>query len=126
MATILLAEDNEVVGELIRERLEMNGFSVLAAANGLEALELARQQAPDLILLDMSMPLMDGWATAQALEEHPATRDIPVIAVTAHALPGDREKALQAGCDAYVSKPVDFNELLRKIKRLLEEAGNQP
>lgn len=119
MTTILLAEDNEVVREMLGERLKLHGFNVVTVGNGLEALEFVRQQFPDLIMLDMSMPVMDGWRTARALEEDPLTRHIPVIAVTAHALIGDRQKAIQAGCDVYVTKPVDFPNLLRKIEGLL-------
>ncbi|HNT24953.1 MAG TPA: response regulator [Anaerolineales bacterium] len=119
MTTILLAEDNEVVREMLGERLKLHGFNVITVGNGLEALEFVRQQFPDLIMLDMSMPVMDGWRTARALEEDPLTRNIPVIAVTAHALIGDRQKAIQAGCDVYVTKPVDFPNLLRKIEELL-------
>jgi len=119
VTTILLAEDNEVVREMLGERLKLHGFNVITVGNGLEALEFVRQQFPDLIMLDMSMPVMDGWRTARALEEDPLTRNIPVIAVTAHALIGDRQKAIQAGCDVYVTKPVDFPNLLRKIEELL-------
>ncbi len=120
VATILLAEDNELVSEMTSERLKMHGFNVVAVGNGLEVLAYVRQQFPDLILLDMSMPVLDGWRTAQKLKDDPATRKIPIIAVTAHALIGDRQKALQSGCDVYVTKPVNFPDLLAKINGLLE------
>ncbi len=119
MAKILLIEDNETNRDMLSRRLTRRGFEVVIALDGLEGLRLARLESPDLILMDMSLPVLDGWATTRQLKASPETCLIPVIALTAHAMSGDREKALQAGCDEYETKPVDLSRLLVKIDALL-------
>jgi CheY-like chemotaxis protein len=124
MPSILLVEDNEINRDMLTRRLERKGYTIATAGDGREGLEKARAAPPDLILLDMSLPLLDGWGVARELRADPATRRIPIVALTAHAMAGDREKALQAGCDDYDVKPVDLPRLLGKIERLL--AGGKP
>jgi len=119
MATILLVEDNEMNRDMLSRRLERRGFEVLTAEDGAVGVASATSSQPDLILLDMSLPVMDGWTAARALKDEPATANIPIIALTAHAMAGDREKALQAGCDEYDTKPVDFKRLMSIIERFL-------
>jgi CheY-like chemotaxis protein len=118
---ILLAEDNELTREMLRRWLERRGYEVCPASDGGQALSIAREDPPALVLMDMGMPGMDGWETARRFKEDPELRDIPIIALTAYAMEGDREKALAAGCDEYQSKPFDFAELLNKIRVLLHE-----
>ena len=121
MPKILLVEDNEMNRDMLVRRLERRGFEVSSAADGQEALTLARTQLPDLILLDMSLPEIDGWEVARRLKRDTRTQDIPVIALTAHAMNGDREAALDAGCEDYDTKPVDMNRLLGKMTSLFEK-----
>ena len=121
MAKILLVEDNEMNRDMLSRRLERRGYEVALAVDGNEGLEKARSEQPHLILMDMSLPGLDGWEATRQLKEDGATSGIPVIALTAHAMAGDREKALAAGCDDYDTKPVDFKRLLGKIQALLEE-----
>lgn len=121
MSRILLVEDNEMNRDMLSRRLMKKGFEVVIAVNGQEGLDMASSQNPDLILLDMSLPVMDGWTAAGHLKSNAATKDIPVIALTAHAMEEDRDKALNAGCDDYDTKPVDFKRLLGKIN---ERLGN--
>jgi two-component system, cell cycle response regulator DivK len=116
---LLLVEDNEEGREGLSRHLRRRGFEVLLAADGLQALEAARSAGPDLILMDMSLPILDGWEATRQLKADGATRGIPVIALTAHAMAGDREKALEAGCDDYETKPVELPRLLAKIDALL-------
>lgn len=123
MATILLVEDNEMNRDMLSRRLIKKGFSVNTAEDGQEGLDSARKQRPDLILLDMSLPVKDGWTTAAELKADPLTRDIPVIALTAHAMDGDRQRAMSAGCDDYDTKPVDLKRLLLKIDARLAQGG---
>lgn len=123
MATILLVEDNEMNRDMLSRRLIKKGFSVNTAEDGQEGLDSARKQRPDLILLDMSLPVKDGWTTATELKADPLTRDIPVIALTAHAMDGDRQRAMSAGCDDYDTKPVDLKRLLLKIDARLTQGG---
>jgi two-component system, cell cycle response regulator DivK len=123
MAKILLVEDNETNRDMLSRRLIRRGFEVVIALDGLEGLRLAHQESPDLILMDMSLPVLDGWETTRQLKANPETCLIPVIALTAHAMAGDREKALKAGCDDYETKPVDLSRLLIKIDLLL---NNRP
>lgn len=120
MPRILLIEDNDTNQDLISRYLELFDYESLVAANGLEGLETARREAAnlDVILMDMDLPVMDGWEVARRLKADEATRALPVIALTAHAMKGDREKALAAGCDEYCTKPIDFNELFDKIQSL--------
>jgi two-component system, cell cycle response regulator DivK len=116
--TILVVEDNEVNRELIVRRLARLGFQLRVAADGEEALRSVLELPPGLILMDLSLPLVDGWEATRRLKADPRFRDIPVIAVTAHAMSGDRERALEAGCDEYATKPVEFVALVEKIRRL--------
>jgi CheY-like chemotaxis protein len=119
MPRLLLVEDNEESRDGLSRHLQRKGFEVLTAADGRQGLEAARAGAPDLVLMDMSLPVLDGWEATRQLKADPATRHIPVIALTAHAMAGDREKALAAGCDEYDTKPVEFARLLGKIRGLL-------
>jgi two-component system, cell cycle response regulator DivK len=116
---ILLVEDNELNRDMLSRRLARKGFEPLTAVNGEEGVALAKSAQPDLILMDMSLPVLDGWSATRELKAAPETRHIPVIALTAHAMEGDRERALQAGCDDYDTKPVEFSGLLSKIESLL-------
>ncbi len=120
---ILLVEDNEMNRDMLSRRLLRKGFEVVIAVDGREGVDMASSESPDLILLDMSLPVMDGWEAAGYLKTNPATRAIPVLALTAHAMDGDREKALAAGCDDYDTKPVNFARLLEKISALADCAG---
>jgi two-component system, cell cycle response regulator DivK len=119
--TILLVEDNEMNLDMLSRRLKRRGYALLVAMDGAKGVALAREHTPDLVLMDMSLPVMDGWEATRNIKADPETRSIPVIALTAHAIAGDREKALAAGCDEYESKPVKFPELLAKIKHFLGE-----
>jgi CheY-like chemotaxis protein len=116
MTKILLVEDNEMNRDMLSRRLMKKGFEVTIAVDGQEGVDMAFGEQFDLILLDMSLPVMDGWTAAGVLKGDPSTKDIPIIALTAHAMAGDREKALEAGCDDYDTKPVEFKRLLGKIK----------
>jgi CheY-like chemotaxis protein len=120
MARILLVEDNDMNRDMLSRRLQRKGHEVLMAADGMQGILMAESQAPDLILLDMSLPVIDGWEAARRLKATSSTARVPIIALTAHAMSGDREKALTAGCDDYDTKPVDFPQLLQKIQSLLE------
>ena len=120
MPRILLVEDNEMNRDMLSRRLVRRGFEVEVAEDGHIGLEMARRDLPALILMDMSLPVLDGWETTRLLKANPATRNIPVLALTAHAMIEDRQKALDAGCDDYDTKPVEFPRLLRKIAALLE------
>jgi CheY-like chemotaxis protein len=119
MARILLVEDNEMNRDMLSRRLRRRQYVVEVAVDGGEAVRKAGADAPDLILLDMSLPVMDGWTVAQKLKAEPRTASIPIIALTAHAMVGDRERALAAGCDEYETKPIDFPRLLSKIDSLV-------
>ena len=123
MAKILLVEDNELNRDMLSRRLERRGYSVLLAVDGEEGLARARADAPDLILMDMSLPVLDGWEATRQLKADATTRRIPVIALTAHAMAGDREKAEEAGCDDYDVKPVELDRLLGKMEALLSQTG---
>jgi len=119
MARILLVEDNEMNRDMLSRRLAKRGHEVLIAVDGQQGVDTAASESPEIILLDMSLPVMDGWEAARRLKADPATRDIPIIALTAHAMSGDRERCLQAGADDYDTKPVDFKRLLGKIETFL-------
>ncbi len=119
MAKILLVEDNEMNRDMLSRRLERRGYQVLIAVDGGQGVAMAQSKAPDLILMDMSLPVLDGWEVARQLKAAPETRGIPIIALTAHAMVGDREKALEAGCDDYDTKPIEFPRLVEKIETLL-------
>src|SRR5450755_3371528 len=118
MCTILLVEDNDLNRDMLRRRLSHRGYDVILAANGRQGIDMARNGKPDLVLMDLSLPEIDGWQAARILKNDARTRGIPVVALTAHAMLGDREKALQAGCDDYATKPVDLPVLLGIIERL--------
>ena len=120
MSKILLVEDNEMNRDMLSRRLVRNGYEVLIAIDGGEGLAKARAESPDLILMDMSLPGLDGWEATRQLKAEPGTRGIPVIALTAHAMAGDRQKALSAGCDDFDTKPVELPRLLTKIQALLQ------
>jgi CheY-like chemotaxis protein len=120
MAKILLVEDNEMNRDMLSRRLERRGYQVVVAEDGAAGVSLARSETPDLILMDMSLPVMDGWEATRQIKATPETRAIPVIALTAHAMAGDEEKALAAGCNDYETKPVDLPKLLAKIDALLQ------
>lgn len=121
MTKILYAEDNEDNIYMLAKRLERRGYEVLVARDGEEGLLMARTEAPALILMDLSLPVLDGWEATRRLKSAPETRDIPVIALSAHVMPGDRDKALAAGCDDYDTKPIEFKRLLGKMEILLGE-----
>ena len=119
MPKILLIEDNEMNRDMLSRRLQRRGYEVVIAVDGQEGVALAQAETPDLILMDMSLPVMDGWEATRQLKAASGTIAIPVIALTAHAMSGDREKAMQAGCDDYDAKPIDLPRLLAKIEALL-------
>jgi two-component system cell cycle response regulator DivK len=121
MAKILLVEDNEMNRDMLSRRLARKGHEVFIAIDGAEGVEMARSKVPDLILMDMSLPVLDGWQATREIKATPETHTIPVIALTAHAMAGDREKCLAAGCDDYDTKPVEFPRLLGKIELLLSK-----
>ena len=123
MPKILLVEDNEMNRDMLSRRLTRNGFEVVIAVNGQEGVDLATSSKPDLILMDMSLPILDGWEATRQVKANPATKAIPVIALTAHAMVQDKEKALAAGCDEFDTKPVELPRLLEKIKALLPPAA---
>jgi CheY-like chemotaxis protein len=124
MPKILLVEDNEMNRDMLSRRLVRNGFDIAIAVDGRQGVEMAASEKPDLILMDMSLPVMDGWEATRRVKANPETRMIPVIALTAHAMADDREKALAVGCDDFDSKPVDLPRLLQKIKGLLGGNGS--
>lgn len=119
MSTLLLVEDNEMNQDMLSRRLQRNGYKVLIAGDGQQGIEMAQSTAPDLILMDMSLPVIDGWEATRRLKEATATRHLPIIALTAHAMSGDRARALEAGCDDYDTKPIDLPRLLGKIERII-------
>ena len=119
MTKILLVEDNEDNRDMLSRRLERKGFTVALAVDGQEGVDKAKSESPDIILMDMSLPVMDGWEATKILKDNSATAEIPVIALTAHAMSSDREKAIEAGCNDYDTKPVDLQRLLDKIESLI-------
>ena len=121
MPKVLLVEDNEMNRDMLSRRLVRRGFEVVVATDGEQGVSAAAQERPDIILMDMSLPVLDGWEATRRLKAADATRSIPVIALTAHAMSGDRDKALEAGCDDYDTKPIELPRLLDKIGRLLGE-----
>ncbi len=124
MKKILLVEDNEMNRDMLSRRLVRKGYEVSIAVDGRQGVEMAQSAAPDLILMDMSLPVLDGWEATRQLKNTDATRHIPVIALTAHAMSGDRERALEAGCDDYDTKPIELPRLLEKIESMLSRAVN--
>lgn len=118
-AKVLLVEDNEMNRDMLSRRLERKGYQIIFAGDGRQAIDLARSEMPALILMDMSLPVIDGWEATRQIKSDAAMQKIPVIALTAHAMSGDREKALSVGCDDYDTKPIEFPRLLGKIEALL-------
>jgi len=121
MPKILIVEDNEMNRDMLSRRLERRGFTIVMAVDGQQGVEMTRSERPDLILMDMSLPVMDGWAATQAIKADAELAKIPVIALTAHAMAGDREKAMAAGCDDYDTKPIELPRLLEKIGKFLPD-----
>ncbi|MDX1812385.1 MAG: response regulator [Gammaproteobacteria bacterium] len=119
MSRILLVEDNEMNRDMLKRRLERRDFTVLVAVDGVQGVEMVKSEKPDVVLMDMSLPEMDGWTATRTLKADDEVKHIPVIALTAHAMSGDREKALEAGCDDYETKPIDFEHLLSKVQKFL-------
>ena len=126
MPKILLVEDNEMNRDMLSRRLIRRGYEVVIAVDGQQGVDLAGSVAPDLILMDMSLPIIDGWEATRRIKASDATKQIPVIALTAHAMAGDREQALAAGCDDYDTKPIDLERLLPKIQKFLPPAPAAP
>jgi two-component system, cell cycle response regulator DivK len=121
MTKILLVEDNEMNRDMLSRRLAKRGYEVTIAVDGGQGVEMARTMAPDLVLMDMSLPVLDGWEATRRLKADAATQMIPVIALTAHAMAGDREKAMDAGCDDFDTKPIELPRLLEKMETLLKK-----
>ncbi len=119
MTKILLVEDNEMNRDMLSRRLKRKGYDVVSATDGARGISMAQSELPDLILMDISLPVMDGLQATRQLKADPETRQIPIIALTAHAMAGDREKCLEAGCNDYATKPVEFPQLLAKIESFL-------
>ena len=119
MPKILIVEDNEMNRDMLSRRLERRGFAIVMAVDGQQGVDMARSEKPDLILMDMSLPVMDGWTATQAIKGDADMKNIPVIALTAHAMAGDREKAMAAGCDDYDTKPIELPRLLEKIGKFI-------
>ena len=123
MARILLVEDNEMNRDMLSRRLMKRGHEVLIAVDGQQGVDMARAEGPDIVLMDMSLPIKDGWEATRDLKGDEAMKATPIIALTAHAMSGDKEKCLEAGCDDYDTKPIEFKRLLAKIEALLSSAG---
>ena len=123
MARILLVEDHEEIWDFLSRRLKRRGHEVVVAVDGQEGVDKARSERPDIILLDMNLPIMDGWTAARVIKSTPESAAVPIIALTAHAMSGDREKAVAAGCNDYHPKPVDFAKLLHQIDALTPDAA---
>jgi two-component system, cell cycle response regulator DivK len=121
MTKVLLVEDNEMNRDMLSRRLTRRGFQVVCAVDGQQGVDLTRSEKPDIILMDMSLPVMDGWEATRRIKSDGATHNVPVIALTSHAMSGDREKAIEAGCDDYDTKPVDLDRLLEMIEHLLRK-----
>ena len=119
MPTILLVEDNEMNRDMLSRRLARKGYQILLAEDGEEAIRKVKEDRPDLVLMDMNLPVKDGWTASRELKDDPDTADVPVIALTAHAMSGDRERAFAAGCDDYETKPIELPRLLKRIEALL-------
>ena len=124
MPKVLVVEDNEMNRDMLSRRLQRRGYEVLIAVDGQDGLDKSRSESPDIILMDLDLPVLDGWTVARMLKDAPETEPIPVIALTAHAMAGDREKALEAGCDDYDTKPVEFARLVSKIEALLGKGAD--
>jgi two-component system cell cycle response regulator DivK len=122
MTKVLLVEDNDMNRDMLSRRLSRRGFQVIFAVDGQQGVDLARSERPDIILMDMSLPVIDGWEATRRVKADDTTRSVPVIGLTAHAMSGDREKAIAAGCDDYDTKPVELERLIGKIEKLLGTA----
>lgn len=122
MTRILIVEDNEMNRDMLSRRLIRRGYEVIMALNGAEGIDTAVRELPDIILMDMSLPIIDGWSATRQLKQNPQTQSIPVIALTAHAMTGERDRALAAGCDDYDTKPIDLKRLLAKVTALLAQS----
>ena len=125
MTTILIVEDNEMNRDMLSRRLERKGYQILIAVDGQMGVEVAREKRPDLVLMDMSLPVVDGWEATRRMKADVALKHIPVIALTAHAMANDRAKALEAGCDDYDTKPIELPRLLGKIETLLSSSASE-
>lgn len=125
MTLILLVEDNDMNRDMISRRLERHGYTIIFAVNGEESIEITRNKQPDLILMDMSLPVMDGWEATRQIKADPSIAHIPVIGLSAHTMAGDREKAIAAGCDDYDIKPIDLPRLLDKISSYSKQENNK-
>lgn len=121
MSRLLLVEDNEMNRDMLSRRLQRRGYEVLIAIDGTEGIKMALSEAPDLILMDMGLPVVDGWEATRQLKASPETRPIPIVALTSHAMAKDRERALAIGCDDYDTKPIDFERLVAKLEALLSK-----
>jgi len=120
MTKILIVEDNEMNRDMLSRRLKRKGFSIVMAEDGKKGVDMSKSENPDLILMDLSLPVMDGWEATSTIKGNPETKNIPIIVLTAHAMAGDREKALEAGADEYDTKPIEFKRLLGKIKDFIK------
>ena len=125
MTKVLLVEDNEMNRDMLSRRLTRRGFEVIFAVNGQEGVDLAVSERPDIILMDLSLPVLDGWEATRRVKADGATSSVPIIGLTAHAMSGDRERAIEAGCDDYDTKPVEIERLIGKIEKLLGAAENE-
>ena len=123
MAKLLLVEDNEMNRDMLSRRLLRRGYEVAIAIDGAQGVEMARTERPDLVLMDLSLPVIDGWEATRRIKAGQDTKHLPVIGLTAHAMAGDREKALEAGCDDYDTKPIELERLLQKVEALIQSAG---
>jgi two-component system, cell cycle response regulator DivK len=123
MKKILLVEDNEMNRDMLSRRLSRKGYEILIAVDGAQGVSMTVSNQPDIVLMDMSLPVLDGWEATRQLKSNPQTKAIPIIALTAHAMSGDREKALEAGCDEYDTKPIELPRLLEKIEALLAKVA---
>jgi CheY-like chemotaxis protein len=126
MPKILLVEDNAMNRDMLSRRLARRGYEVIMAVDGQQGVTMAQSELPDLVLMDMSLPVMDGWEATRTLKSGAATKDIPIIALTAHAMSTDREKAMEAGCDDYDTKPIELTRLIAKMEALLARTSKQP
>ena len=123
MAKLLLVEDNEMSRDMLSRRLVRRGYEVAVAVDGAQGVEMARTERPDLVLMDLSLPVIDGWEATRRIKAAQETRHLPVIGLTAHAMASDRDKALEAGCDDYDTKPIELERLLQKVEALIQSVG---
>jgi two-component system, cell cycle response regulator DivK len=126
MPRILLVEDNDMNRDMLSRRLVRRGYEVIIAVNGQQGVTMAQSELPDLVLMDMSLPVMDGWEATRTLKSAPTTKVLPIIALTAHAMSTDREKAMEAGCDDYDTKPIELTRLIAKMEALLARSSKHP